>query len=64
MQRAAAFAAPAPPHSVIRDGMIHAGKTMKPSASCDRRMIDGVAAARFIARLVELIEKPGELLGP
>lgn len=63
MQWAAAFAASAPPQGVLRDGMIHAGKGMKRSASCDHRIIDSVTAAKFIARLAELIEKPDGLLG-
>jgi len=49
------------PEAVIRDGAIHVGKVMKLSASCDHRIIDGVTGARFMARLVELLEHPDEL---
>ena len=62
MRRAVAFAASAPPQAVIRDGMVHIGKAMSLSASRDRRMIDGVTGAKFLARHAELIENPGELL--
>ena len=50
------------PEAVIRDGAIHVGKVMKLSASCDHRIIDGVTGAKFLARLVELLENPDELL--
>ena len=51
------------PEAVIRGDAIHIGKVMKFSASCDHRIIDGITGATFMARLVELLENPDELLG-
>ncbi len=51
------------PETVIRGNAIHVGKVMKFSASCDHRIIDGITGATFMARLVELLENPDELLG-
>jgi pyruvate dehydrogenase E2 component (dihydrolipoamide acetyltransferase) len=54
---ASAHAAP-----VIRDGGIYVGKIMRLTASCDHRVIDGVAAARFLQDLKRLLENPETLL--
>jgi pyruvate dehydrogenase E2 component (dihydrolipoamide acetyltransferase) len=54
---ASAMAAP-----VIRDGGIYVGKVMRLTASCDHRVIDGVAAARFLQDLSRLLENPETLL--
>jgi len=50
------------PSAVIRDGAIMVGKVMKLTLSCDHRMVDGVAAARFLHDLKSLLENPEELL--
>lgn len=54
---ASAHAAP-----VIRGGGIHMGTVMHLTASCDHRVIDGVAAARFLQDLKRLMENPETLL--
>jgi len=54
---ASAHAAP-----VIRGGGIHVGTVMHLTASCDHRVIDGVAAARFLQDLKRLMENPETLL--
>jgi pyruvate dehydrogenase E2 component (dihydrolipoamide acetyltransferase) len=47
---------------VIRGGGIHVGTVMHLTASCDHRVIDGVAAARFLQDLKRLMENPETLL--
>ncbi len=46
---------------VARDGAVRAGRVMKMTASCDHRIVDGVVAAKFLARVKALIEKPESL---
>ena len=48
---------------VVKDGAMRAGKTMSVTLSADHRVIDGVTSARFLARLKELLERPGLLAG-
>ena len=48
---------------VVRDGGLYIGKIMKLTASCDHRMIDGAAAARFLKDLKGLLENPEALVG-
>ncbi|MFI0443816.1 dihydrolipoamide acetyltransferase family protein [Actinomadura sp. 6N118] len=43
---------------VVRDGQIVPGKRMAVTASFDHRAIDGATGAKFLARLVELLEQP------
>ncbi|MFG2002883.1 dihydrolipoamide acetyltransferase family protein [Spirillospora sp. NPDC048911] len=43
---------------VVRDGQVVPGKRMAVTASFDHRAIDGATGAKFLARLVELLEKP------
>ncbi|KAB2349496.1 dihydrolipoamide acetyltransferase family protein [Actinomadura rudentiformis] len=43
---------------VVRDGQIVPGKRMSVTASFDHRAIDGATGAKFLARLVELLEQP------
>ena len=50
------------PTPVIRDDAIFFGKVMRLTASCDHRIIDGAAAARFMMTLRALLESPEELL--
>ena len=46
---------------VVRDGAIRAGRVMTLTLSVDHRVIDGLVAARFLARLKEVLEDPGQL---
>jgi pyruvate dehydrogenase E2 component (dihydrolipoamide acetyltransferase) len=48
---------------VVRNGKVTVGRVMKLTAACDHRIVDGVAAARFLQDLRALIEDPDELLG-
>lgn len=50
------------PTPVIRDDAIFFGQVMRLTASCDHRIIDGVAAAQFMQTLRSLLEDPDELL--
>jgi pyruvate dehydrogenase E2 component (dihydrolipoamide acetyltransferase) len=57
---ASALAAP-----VVRGGGIYVGTVMRLTASCDHRIIDGAAAAKFLRDLKALLENPETLLeGP
>ncbi len=46
---------------VVRDGAMRPGKVMTMTLSTDHRIIDGVVAAQFLARLKELLEDPAQL---
>lgn len=46
---------------VVKDGAMRAGKVMTVTLSADHRVVDGMLAAKFLARLKELLENPGEL---
>ena len=47
---------------VVENGWMRPGRVMTITLSCDHRVVDGVAAAKFIARLKELLESPDQLL--
>ena len=49
---------------VVRDGMLGVGKLLPLSLSADHRVIDGAAAATALAKIVELLQSPDELLPP
>ncbi len=49
------------PTTVVRDDQIFIGRVMKLSASCDHRIVDGVAAAKFLGSLVALLENPDRM---
>jgi pyruvate dehydrogenase E2 component (dihydrolipoamide acetyltransferase) len=51
------------PDTVVRNDEIHVGRVMKLTASCDHRIVDGAAAAKFLATLAGYLEHPDELLG-
>jgi len=51
------------PAALVRDEAIHIGRLMKLTAACDHRIIDGVAAARFLSDVRALLESPEHLLG-
>jgi pyruvate dehydrogenase E2 component (dihydrolipoamide acetyltransferase) len=48
---------------VVRDGLLQVGKLMNLTLSCDHRIIEGAAAARFLKELRGLLESPDDLLG-
>ncbi len=43
---------------VVNDGEITIGKRMNLTLSCDHRIVDGLTAAEFMARVKELLEEP------
>jgi pyruvate dehydrogenase E2 component (dihydrolipoamide acetyltransferase) len=43
---------------IVKDGMMRPGKTVSLTLSADHRIIDGVLAAKFMARLKEMLENP------
>ena len=47
---------------VVRDGQITPSYTMRVTLSCDHRVIDGAYAARFLAELRSVLERPVSLL--
>ena len=50
------------PRPVVRDGAIVARATMDVTLACDHRILYGADAARFLARIRELLEQPMALL--
>ncbi len=50
------------PTPVVRGEGIFVAKVMRLTASCDHRIIEGVAAARFLDALVGLLQNPDPLL--
>ena len=46
---------------VVRDGAMRPGKVMTMTLSTDHRIVDGLVAAQFLARLKELLEDPAQL---
>lgn len=46
---------------VVREGRIEAARIMTATLSCDHRIVDGVAAARFLNEIKRLLEHPAEL---
>ncbi|HWX44662.1 MAG TPA: dihydrolipoamide acetyltransferase family protein [Solirubrobacteraceae bacterium] len=49
------------PRAVVRDGEIVARHTMAVTLACDHRILYGADAARFLARVRELLEEPAAL---
>ena len=49
------------PHAVVRDAEIVARHTMAVTLACDHRILYGADAARFLARVRELLEEPAAL---
>jgi pyruvate dehydrogenase E2 component (dihydrolipoamide acetyltransferase) len=47
---------------VVRQGMLGVGKLLPLSLSADHRVIDGATAATALARIIELLQTPDELL--
>ncbi len=46
---------------LVKDGAMRPGRAMTLTLSADHRVIDGLLAARFLARLKELLEQPSTL---
>ena len=46
---------------VVRSGRIEAARVMTATLSCDHRIVDGAAAARFLNEIKRLLEHPDEL---
>ncbi|MFG0282874.1 MAG: dihydrolipoamide acetyltransferase family protein [Phycisphaerales bacterium JB039] len=49
---------------VVRDGWFRVGKLLPLSLACDHRVVDGATAALLLARIIELLEAPDQLLEP
>ncbi len=49
------------PHAVVRDGEVQARNTMTVTLACDHRILYGADAAKFLARIRELLEAPAAL---
>jgi len=47
---------------VVRHGMLGVGKLLPLSLSADHRVIDGATASSALARIIELLQTPDELL--
>ena len=47
---------------VAQDGSITVGKIMKMTLSCDHRVIDGAAGAKFLFDLKQMMEQPLRML--
>lgn len=43
---------------MVRDGQVVPGKRMAVTLSVDHRATDGATAAKFLARLAELLQNP------
>jgi pyruvate dehydrogenase E2 component (dihydrolipoamide acetyltransferase) len=48
---------------IVDSGAMRPGRTMTMTLSADHRLVDGVAAAKFMARLKDILENPGRELG-
>jgi pyruvate dehydrogenase E2 component (dihydrolipoamide acetyltransferase) len=46
---------------VVKDGAMKPGRVMTMTLSADHRVIDGATAARFLARLKQILESPSQL---
>jgi pyruvate dehydrogenase E2 component (dihydrolipoamide acetyltransferase) len=47
---------------LTKDGTFYAGKVLPLSLSCDHRVVDGAAGAKFLRTVIELLENPEELI--
>ncbi len=52
------------PAPVIRNGGIFVGNLLPLSLACDHRVVDGATAALALAKIIELLQDPEQLLGP
>lgn len=49
---------------VVRGGMIGVGKLLPLSLSADHRVIDGATASTALAKIIDLLQRPDELMPP
>lgn len=49
---------------VVRQGMLGVGRLLPLSLACDHRVVDGASAALMLARVIEMLQNPEELLAP
>lgn len=49
---------------VVKNGWFRVGKLMPLSLACDHRVVDGATAALALAKIVELLQDPEQLMGP
>jgi len=47
---------------IVENGTMRPGRVMTMTLSADHRVVDGLLAAKFIARLKEILENPSEEL--
>jgi len=50
--------------AVVKDESVCAGRVLTMTLSCDHRVVDGLQAAQFLARLNEILESPEQLRQP
>ncbi len=46
---------------IVKDGALKAGRLMTMTLSADHRVVDGLLAAKFVARLKEILEAPEQI---
>lgn len=49
---------------VVKNGGMHIAKLMPLSLACDHRVVDGAEGVMFLARVMELLQTPDDLLAP
>lgn len=49
---------------VVRDGMLGVGKVLPLSLSADHRVVDGATAAAALAKIIDLLQSPEDLVPP
>jgi pyruvate dehydrogenase E2 component (dihydrolipoamide acetyltransferase) len=49
---------------IVKHGMIGIGKMLPLSLAADHRVVDGATAAMALAKIIELLQDPEQLLGP
>lgn len=52
------------PSPVVRGGGIFVGNLLPLSLACDHRVVDGATAALALAKVIEMLQDPEQLLGP
>ncbi len=52
------------PSPVVRNGGIFVGNLLPLSLACDHRVVDGATAALALAKIIEMLQDPEQLLGP
>ncbi len=49
---------------VVQRGMLGVGKLLPLSLACDHRVVDGASAALMLAKMIELLQSPEQLMEP